>query len=472
MGAWWPSRSSKPVEPSISVWRVRFPSASADVTSSTSTGATSEGAGDGGSAAAVPRTDVVLADPRLAAAIDGWAATGSSSVVTAPAAGAGRRAGARTQLLTRCRAIAARAPGAACGRCSTRPASCCTPTSVAPRCRPRRGRRAASRRPGMSTSSSISPRVSAHPAGAVLLAALRGAVPAAEDVLVVNNGAAALVLATTALAAGREVVVSRGEMVEIGDGFRLPDLIESTGARLREVGTTNRHARRLRAAHRSRHRLRAEGAPEQLPGRRIHPRVPVGELATLGVPLIVDVGSGLLAPDPLLPDEPDVPPRCGPALTSSPAAATSCSAARRPGCCSARRGDRPDAPASAGPRAAGRQAHPRRAGGDAARTHRHRSGPRLHARSGSRYGALCRTRRRASAARSSRPTARSAVAARPVSRCRGWAVAVPRRARGAVAHRRPRRSSAGSSAAAACSTCAAFPRPMTTSLRDAVRAAC
>ena len=65
-------------------------------------------------------------------------------------------------------------------------------------------------------------------------------VPAAGDALVVNNGAAALVLATTALAAGREVVVSRGEMVEIGDGFRLPDLIASTGARLREVGTTNR----------------------------------------------------------------------------------------------------------------------------------------------------------------------------------------------------------------------------------------
>src|SRR6476620_5431621 len=70
--------------------------------------------------------------------------------------------------------------------------------------------------------------------------ALRSAVPAAGDALVVNNGAAALVLATTALAAGREVLVSRGEMVEIGDGFRLPDLIASTGARLREVGTTNR----------------------------------------------------------------------------------------------------------------------------------------------------------------------------------------------------------------------------------------
>ncbi|MGZ4661706.1 MAG: L-seryl-tRNA(Sec) selenium transferase, partial [Arthrobacter sp.] len=76
--------------------------------------------------------------------------------------------------------------------------------------------------------------------GAGARAALLAACPAAEDALVVNNGAAALVLATTALAAGREVVLSRGELVEIGAGFRLTDLMESTGARLREVGTTNR----------------------------------------------------------------------------------------------------------------------------------------------------------------------------------------------------------------------------------------
>ena len=138
------------------------------------------------------------------------------------------------------------------------------------------------------------------------LAALREAVPDAEDVLVVNNGAAALVLATTALAAGREVVVSRGEMVEIGDGFRLPDLIASTGARLREVGTTNRthladyadavgpDTGCLLKVHPS--NFRVEGFTSS---------VEVGALAGLGVPVVVDVGSGLLAPHPLLPDEPD-----------------------------------------------------------------------------------------------------------------------------------------------------------------------
>jgi len=139
------------------------------------------------------------------------------------------------------------------------------------------------------------------------LAALRAAVPDAEQVLVVNNGAAALVLATTALAAGREVLVSRGEMVEIGDGFRLPDLIASTGARLREVGTTNRTALTdyadaigpnsgcILKVHPS--NFRVEGFTSN---------VGVAELVGLGVPVVADVGSGLLAPDPLLPDEPDV----------------------------------------------------------------------------------------------------------------------------------------------------------------------
>ncbi|MFI7214842.1 L-seryl-tRNA(Sec) selenium transferase [Micromonospora maritima] len=142
--------------------------------------------------------------------------------------------------------------------------------------------------------------------GREALAALAAAVPDAPAVHVVNNGAAALVLAATALAGGREIVVSRGELVEIGDGFRLPDLLASTGARLREVGTTNRTTRADYAA--------AIG-PDTGFVLKVHPSnfvvtgftsaVPVADLATLGVPVVVDIGSGLLAPDPLLPDEPD-----------------------------------------------------------------------------------------------------------------------------------------------------------------------
>ncbi|GAA2196991.1 L-seryl-tRNA(Sec) selenium transferase [Sinomonas flava] len=146
--------------------------------------------------------------------------------------------------------------------------------------------------------------------GASARAALLAACPAAEDALVVNNGAAALVLATTALAAGREVVVSRGELVEIGAGFRLPDLIASTGAVLREVGTTNRtHLRDYADAV----------GPETGCVLKVHPSnfrvdgftsaVGLGELSALaaghGIPLVADLGSGLLAPDPHLPHEPD-----------------------------------------------------------------------------------------------------------------------------------------------------------------------
>jgi L-seryl-tRNA(Ser) seleniumtransferase len=136
--------------------------------------------------------------------------------------------------------------------------------------------------------------------------ALAAAVPAAEAVHVVNNGAAALVLAATALAAGREIVLARGELVEIGDGFRLPELLESTGARIREVGTTNRVALADYAA--------AVG-PDTGFVLKVHPSnfvvtgftaaVPARELATLPAPVVVDIGSGLLAPSAALPAEPD-----------------------------------------------------------------------------------------------------------------------------------------------------------------------
>jgi L-seryl-tRNA(Ser) seleniumtransferase len=139
------------------------------------------------------------------------------------------------------------------------------------------------------------------------LAALRAAVPSAEDALVVNNGAAAVLLATTALAPGREVVVSRGELVEIGDGFRLPDLIESTGARLHEVGTTNR----VRLADYADAIGPATGCilkvhPSNFRIQGFTAAVAIRDLATLPVPVVADLGSGLLAPDSLLPDEPDV----------------------------------------------------------------------------------------------------------------------------------------------------------------------
>ena len=137
------------------------------------------------------------------------------------------------------------------------------------------------------------------------LAALAEAVPEAGGVHVVNNGAAALALVTCALAMGREVIVSRGEMVEIGDGFRIPELLESVGTRLREVGTTNR----VRLSD------YADAVNEETAFvLKVHPSnftvsgftadVPLADLATLPVPVVHDIGSGLLRPHPRLPDEP------------------------------------------------------------------------------------------------------------------------------------------------------------------------
>ncbi len=149
------------------------------------------------------------------------------------------------------------------------------------------------------------------PRGEGALTALLEAVPAAEAALVVNNCAAALALVATALGQGRELVLARGELVEIGDGFRIPDLLASTGARLREVGTTNR----VSLAD-----YTAALGPDTGAVLKVHPSnfvvrgftraVEVAELAPAlagtGVPLVADVGSGLLRPHPLLPDEPDL----------------------------------------------------------------------------------------------------------------------------------------------------------------------
>lgn len=128
-----------------------------------------------------------------------------------------------------------------------------------------------------------------------LLARLTGA----DDALVVNNAAAALVLALNTLAAGREVIISRGELIEIGGSFRIPDIMSRGDVRLREVGTTNRtHLDDYRRAigpdtgamltvHRSNfQQVGFVASPEP------------GELAALasghGVPYLHDIGSGLL----------------------------------------------------------------------------------------------------------------------------------------------------------------------------------
>jgi len=138
------------------------------------------------------------------------------------------------------------------------------------------------------------------------LAALLRRLTGAEDALVVNNNAAAVLLALAALAEGREVVVSRGELIEIGDGFRIPDVLARSGARLVEVGTTNR----TRAAD-----YEAMVGPETAAILRVHQsnfrvvgfteRPPLSELAGVArrnaVALVDDLGSGSLVP---LEDEP------------------------------------------------------------------------------------------------------------------------------------------------------------------------
>jgi len=118
----------------------------------------------------------------------------------------------------------------------------------------------------------------------------------AEAALVVNNCAAAVLLATSALAAGRRVVISRGQLVEIGGSFRIPEVVQQSGASLVEVGTTNRtrlddYRRAIDAdtaallwAHPS--NFRVLGFVEE---------ASIEELCRLGVPVIADLGSGRLA---------------------------------------------------------------------------------------------------------------------------------------------------------------------------------
>jgi L-seryl-tRNA(Ser) seleniumtransferase len=127
----------------------------------------------------------------------------------------------------------------------------------------------------------------------------------AEAALVVNNNAAAMLLALAALAEDREVIVSRGELIEIGDGFRIPDVLAHSGARLVEVGSTNRtRARDYEKAVRAETALilRVHQSNFRVVGFTELPRIE--ELAAVarraGVPLLDDLGSGVLASNSLL----------------------------------------------------------------------------------------------------------------------------------------------------------------------------
>ncbi len=121
----------------------------------------------------------------------------------------------------------------------------------------------------------------------------------AEDALVVNNNAAAVLLACSTLAKGGDVVVSRGELVEIGGSFRIPEVIEQSGARLREVGTTNRtHPEDYRRAIGPGTRLLLKVHQSNYTIRGFVAQVEVRELVSIarpaGLPVMVDLGSGCL----------------------------------------------------------------------------------------------------------------------------------------------------------------------------------
>jgi L-seryl-tRNA(Ser) seleniumtransferase len=128
-------------------------------------------------------------------------------------------------------------------------------------------------------------------------AALLARAAGAEAALVVNNGAAAVLLVLAALARDRGVIVSRGELVEIGGGFRVPDVMAQSGARLIEIGTTNRTHRRdyelaLKATNDVALLLKVHQSNYRIVG--FTASVTIDELTPLGVPVVVDLGSGLL----------------------------------------------------------------------------------------------------------------------------------------------------------------------------------
>lgn len=135
-----------------------------------------------------------------------------------------------------------------------------------------------------------------------LLARLCGA----ESAVIVNNNAAAVLLVVSALAAGRDVLVSRGESVEIGGGFRVPEVMEQSGAKLVDVGTTNRtRLADYRGGLSDRTALVLKVHPSNYRVEGFTEETSVADLSSLGVPVVADIGSGLIdANCPWLPSGP------------------------------------------------------------------------------------------------------------------------------------------------------------------------